>query len=356
MGHNNCSILCTHKLMTLLISDTECTPSPIPKRRKRAYNRIESDSEDVDIRNRTPSPDRDLDSSETSACSNPFEPSPQVHEDATPEPCRQPPRHSTPCTPSPWSGSSGSVHIIEFEHQGDASPWDSQDDTGILETSTPPYRRGQHSSQMEHSDEQVRQLIRMHGLQAHRIPRHLSRKCPVSIQLFADHHLKQWPFGDIQCHISYMEHLPLSQWVEKIKRRELIIRAGTIVLYLQKLRNITHPVPLKNQIGQICRSIRAASMETRIFICDTLPENGGPVNDDQLIRYNRSLFLATQHVNRELEKIFFLAMHAHFVDSNGQIIQPVHKYFSPGGYLTYLGCITFRACMAREVGITNYSL
>ena len=111
---------------------------------------------------------------------------------------------------------------------------------------------------------------------------------------------------------------------------------------------------LKNRLSQLCRAIKAVAGESKIFICDTLPDSS-LLENQQIIRYNKDLFLATQHVNRELERIFFLSMHAHFY-LNNEGIQLWGQYFCNSGDLTSIGCLTFRVCMVREVGITRYSL
>ena len=253
---------------------------------------------------------------------------------------------------------STSGNIITFNHeQVGSSPWDSQEEEeDTVNTSTPPFKRGEHG---ELSNEQIRDLIRRDGLWIHRIPPTLQRKRPHSIQLLADHHLKDWPIGDTFVRFTFLEHLPLSQWMEKIRAKTIIVNSRITVLYLQKLRHMmdNSATTLKNRIAQICRSIHAANADTRIFICDTLPpESNSELEKVGILKHNQLLFTATQHVNRELGRVFYLAMHPHFCDITGRVIEPIRKYMRPCGSLTLFGCMVFRNCLTREVGVTNYTM
>ena len=184
------------------------------------------------------------------------------------------------------------------------------------------------------------------------LPRWVRRRRPPSVHMIANHHLEEWPIGDIQCKLSYFQHLLLSQWGEKL-RSQLPLKAHTVVLYLQKLRHMEHVTLLKNRLSQICRAIRAAA-QCHIFVCDTLPSE--LAIDNQLVQqYKKELFTAVQHINRQLERDFYLSMHVHFW-SNNLPIEPWSKYFKCSGELTAPGCFTFRGCMVCKVGITNYSL
>ena len=197
--------------------------------------------------------------------------------------------------------------------------------------------------------------MKKEGLEIHKVPPELRRHRQPSVHILADNHLKDWPIGDNQCQLMYFEHLPLSQWVEKLWSRTIIIQARIVVLYLHKFKNFMHGAPLKNRITQICHAIRATVGETWIFICNLLPAEGRLQLDDAS-RYNRQLFTSTQHVNQELERVFLLDMFAHFVDIQGRTIEPMSNYITTSGSLTLLGAFIFWGCLLQEVGVTGYSL
>ena len=184
----------------------------------------------------------------------------------------------------------------------------------------------------------------------YKLPSWLRTRRPPSIHVIADQHLEEWPLGDQYCKLTYCQHLPLSQWLEHLRTQQLTIKAHNVVLYLHKLRHETHLTLLKNRLAQLCRVVRAAAPECRIFLSDMLPTES-TLENDQITRHNGQLFIAVQHVNCDLERVFYLSMRIHFND-----IVPWMDYFKRSGELTRLGCLTFRGCLAREVGITNYTL
>ena len=196
-------------------------------------------------------------------------------------------------------------------------------------------------------------MIRKEGIQ-YPLPSWMHKVRSDSIHILADSHLGEWPVGDRYCKLIFVQHLPLSQWLAKIKQRKIIIRSRAIVLYLQKLKNMGHATVLKNRLAQLCRSLRAAVPDACIYISDILPSDS-PLENQSISRFNRELFTATQHVNRELEKIFYVSMNIHFA-SDGQLIHPWSKYFHISGDMMALGCLTYRGCLVRKVGITNYTL
>ena len=115
----------------------------------------------------------------------------------------------------------------------------------------------------------------------YQLPTWMRRRRGTFVHILADEHLSQWPIGDIQCKISYMPHQSLSQWVEKIRNRVIVIKAQIVVIYFQKFKGAGHLTPLKNQIAQVCRAIRGVQ-DCRIFICDTLPAGSGSMLDEQM--------------------------------------------------------------------------
>ena len=262
------------------------------------------------------------------------------------------------CSISSWiqvSDEETHDHVIILDHPGSTDDvWDTSSDGSedILNTSTPGFKRGRHDN-----DAQLRELIKTQGIH-YPLPKWMKKRWGASLHILADNHLGEWPFGDSQCRITYMQHQPLISWVTKLQQCSLLIRTHIVVLYLQKLRNMAHTAAtLKNRLAQVCRSVRSASLDCRIYVCNTLPSGTNSLMENQQITlYNKSLFEATLHVNRKLEKVYYVSMNVHFMDEGGHTITPLHKYFCESNDLTRLGCLIFWGCLVREVGITSYSL
>ena len=145
-------------------------------------------------------------------------------------------------------------NLIQFHHdESTDGVWETIVEDTLLETSTPKYKRGLYEE--VDPDEKMHKLILSEGLK-YTIPKWMHRACPPSVCILVDYHLKEWPFGDTVCRTSYMEHLPLSQWIEKIKKKTIVLNnIRIIVLYLQKDRYAGHFTPMKNRVVQICRTI-----------------------------------------------------------------------------------------------------
>ena len=269
--------------------------------------------------------------------------------------------HSTPCEPADHNGSPTSSYprdevresvYIHFQHPDCSQVWETQSEASLLETSTPSYKRGNHEK--DDGNGPIRDLILAEGMR-YEVPTWQHTRRPTSVQMFVDHQLGEWPIGDTYVKLNYFMHQPVSQWIAKVKNHTIPIIARIIVLFIHKLRGSTHHSPLKNRISQIVRAIRVVAPDTHVFVCDMLPTES-ILDTQQILRFNRSLFTATQQANRETGKIFYLSMCAHFRDSSGNPIEPWDQYFKTSGELTSLGCHLFRSCLIREVGITNYSL
>ena len=354
--------------------------SPIRSTHKRKCNWIDSESE-TELR-------QEQEVAEAIVISSADEqPAPQIHLSgySTPSPTKErtqrkatksdkcppirksnskPLRSSTPCASASPSGCPSSSYIpeergttITFKHLLDTS-WETLTDTS-LDTSTPGYKRGIHDKPVQRSPQQLEQEARDEildeGMNYSPLPTWMHRVRPASVHILADHHLGNWPIGDRLCKFSYFQHLPLIRWNDKLQYRDILIRAGVVVLYLQKIRHTGHTTFLKERVAQMCKAVRRANPDTRVFICDTLPSTA-MLENQQVSKFNRELFVAVQQVNREMENIFYLSMNAHFSDVHGNLIHPADKYFKTSGELTYLGCVIFRACLCREVGITSYTL
>ena len=248
-------------------------------------------------------------------------------------------------------------NVIQLHHETgeDTVRETSSEEDNHLDTSTPKFKWGLHDYTELEFTQRAHSLVEIEGVK-YVLPKWLRKARAGTIHILADDHLKQWPIGDGKCRISFVEHSPLRSWIDEVKNCSLVLNSNIVVLYLQKLHNVQHETLLRNRIAQICRTIQSVCSDCRIFICDTIPSaTNSLLENQQIVAYNRILFKATQHVNRQVERVFYLSMNAHFADVYGATIQPVEKYYH-AEELTQLGCMIFHSCLFREVGITEYTL
>ena len=153
-----------------------------------------------------------------------------------------------------------------------------------------------------------------------------------------------------------MEYHPqwnLSKWLTGLHAGMIRIITNIVVLYFEQIELIPDVPPLKNKLQAICTVIRQHQKGVKIFVGNILPK----VRKTPM--YNRwennfNLVQAVRSINRVIQKVHFLSLHEHFTSSKGKVIKPTHQYFDENGQLTYLGCLTFRECMLREIGVKPY--
>ena len=112
--------------------------------------------------------------------------------------------------------------------------------------------------------------------------------------------------------------------------------------------------PIKNSLQALCKVIRNHSLGARVFICNHLPRiNGSPMQQD-VSKSNFTLQQAVRSIGRSMGSVFELSIFEHFTSKKGKIPKEARKLFCDSHNLSPLGCITFRECIMREVGIKNY--
>ena len=173
--------------------------------------------------------------------------------------------------------------------------------------------------------------------------------------MVADSRLQMWPLNDNKCAVTVKESWSFTQWVEAFREAQIPVERK-VLIYFEMWSQVATPIPLKNAILALCRAIKSTNAEARIYISNLLPKIGPtPVLGRDIDSTNQALMEVVLSVNRQLEgNIFLCSMHEHFSTRKSGLITPAHKYFRANGDLTVLGCLTFRECAMRELGLKSY--
>ena len=249
--------------------------------------------------------------------------------------------------------------IIEFTY-GDASGWDTE-----LDTSTPDFKRGKHGEEDKLSPEaeplNPLTALALAELQQHgwpcRVPSWIRRRTWTrhSVLILADSQLNHWPTVDRICQV-ILKDWPVKRWAQAIKAGEVRVKALTVVLYLEGTRNWADVPPVKNALQALCKTIRNynTSGEPRIFIANHLPRFSGSPVSATVPTTNFILQQATRSICRSISRVFEASIYEHFTSKKGKLITPVLKHFLNDHMLTRFGCLIFRECLLREVGVKPY--
>ena len=244
--------------------------------------------------------------------------------------------------------------VITLSHD-DESPWQTEDDTDS-DTSTPSYKRGRRGKQPNY-DQLAVEEIQLHGVKLPRAPRWMRNRKnkPPTTLILADSFFQNWPESDARCVVMCQTDYDIWRWNAMIRSRELNVQFYNIVLCIRKLQELRE-LPLQNTLQALCRSIRAANPECRIFVSNMPPNpNSTPVLGRRISVFNLELQQAVEGIRQRLMKVHFLAIYEHFTDSSsGRTISPVKSYFRSEQEFTKLGCAMFREFLLREAGLKSY--
>ena len=140
---------------------------------------------------------------------------------------------------------------------------------------------------------------------------------------------------------------------QAIKLGNIKVRCYTVVLYLEGLHSWQDVPPIKNALQTLCRVIRSYGPDPRIFIANHLPRVSGSPLKTPMVNFNFTLQQAVRSVCRALGRVFELSIWEHFTSKKGKAIKPTHRYLD-SQMLAPLGCLVFRECLLREVGLRQY--
>ena len=155
------------------------------------------------------------------------------------------------------------------------------------------------------------------------------------------------------CVLDVHKEWGFKKWISALRAEIIRVKCNTVIIYFEQVQKYDDVPPIKNSLQTMCQIIRQHNKGSRIFIANLLPQVSFSPMEKPLPEINFTLLQAVRSVNRALGKVHFLSIHEHFVSRKGHIIRPTHKFFT-GSDLSTLGCMVFRKCLMREVGIKSY--
>ena len=261
-------------------------------------------------------------------------------------------------------------------YDGD-SPWDTDVDQES-DTFTPAYKRGKHpdrdhnkqgSSQpgpffispsshrrmhKEPSDAEAVACILKEGVNVSPVRDRQRKRC--SVLVLADSQLKYWPDKDSVCRVVCHPQWPIKRWSQAVHLGLITINCHSVVLYLEGTRNWQDIPPIKNVLTLLCKTIRNHGDNPRIFISNHLPKPTATSPLQYLILHsNFTLQQAIRSTSRALKGgVFEMSIYEHFTSCKGKVIKPWDLIFVDTDNLTVFGCMVFRECLMREMGVKSY--
>ena len=123
------------------------------------------------------------------------------------------------------------INIIQSEDRAwdsevDGNQDDSDQESERSSTSTPDYKRGNHSQQ---------QLLRAATLQVQQEGKEfkLNRRCQPAVLLLSDTRMSQWP-RDSFCQIEHHPGWNLDKWLAMLRAEAIRVCCNTVVIYFEK--------------------------------------------------------------------------------------------------------------------------
>ena len=216
---------------------------------------------------------------------------------------------------------------------------------------------GKKSLQKEIKDSEVAQLIREEGIEFD-VPRWIKfhpKKGP-SVLVLADSQLKFWPEKDNICKVIFHKKWLLRRWSQAIRLGLIRIESYRVVLYLEASRSWQDVSPGKNSLTVLCKTIHYHGNNPMIFISNHLPRVGASPVHYPVAHSNFTLQQTIRSTSRALKgRVFEMSLCEHFTTKEGKVIKPRDQVFlGSDDKLTVYGCLIFRECLMREVGIKLY--
>ena len=156
----------------------------------------------------------------------------------------------------------------------------------------------------------------------------------------------------VECH-----NWPIKRWSPALRLGSIRLEGPIhhVALYLEGTRSWNDPPPIKNTLRTLCKTIKNHANNPKIFVCSHLPRVGCHPVQYPVVQSNFTLQQAVRSVARAMKGgVFELSMFEHFISKKGKLLQPQDLVFGEGESLTEYGCMVFRECLMREVGIKSY--
>ena len=239
-------------------------------------------------------------------------------------------------------------NVIIFA-SGTISPWDSEVDT---------HSPGTDEDLQDEEDKKKWELINLIQKQGIQWPLTgwICKQCQPTIQILMDF-LQNWSLKDAHCVVDHHDYANLELWNRAVRAQQVRINLPITMIALQAVRQVECLEPLKNHLGALCQAIRScpASGPGRIFIVNNIKNpHCVPVLGKRVQEHNRLLFRAVTTI--PLQGVFYCDISQHFVWLDGQVVEPVNKYFTEKGKLSKTGMFLYRSSLLREVGVVPYTL
>ena len=264
------------------------------------------------------------------------------------------PSEPVQCDSSPRSPkvSEGDGWVINLDHEGNTSPWNTETEGEQSDTSTPNFKRGRH----ELTDAQIRQILREEACVLLPVQEAWRRRnARHSVFLAADSRVQAWPLHDTKIRVSLKESWSMTQWTQAFRTGYLDYSCGKVLIYFEMLAEIPVPTPLNNAVLALCRSIRWKNTDCQIYILNLLPKiSPTPVLGPSVPVANQHILEAVRNVNRRMGSVFYLSVFEHFFTKESGLLIPPCKHFRANGDLSQLGCMVLRECIFRESGMKSY--
>ena len=203
-------------------------------------------------------------------------------------------------------------------------------------------------------DSRIAQLIRREGATLAPAPSWMLKNRGYSVQILHDGLLLFWPnSSDQKCSLQYKND-SISEWAKFIKSGRLRFRGHCVALVLNKLRDIEFESQLKNNIAILVRAIRqvVSDPDYKIYICNTIIGLGRSRVlgiRDKLHNQKLDDALTSIRISHGLTKVFLADINSVYPIGLGSSTACLET-----GRLTSLGCIHYRACLFRELGLSPY--
>ena len=243
-------------------------------------------------------------------------------------------------------------NVITFSSDT-VSLWNTEVDQHMLETSTPAFKRGRNQEEQDEVEQEARRRVLQEGMR-YTLP-HWVRRISVSFLLCTDGLTEGWPKSENKCVLEVRPGWQLRKWTGAIRDNAIRVNLDSIVLSLPVMIHLQCVEHIKNDLGALCRALRARKAHCTVYVCDQLPSPfESPVLRHRSETHNKLVQRAVHALNTKMDWVFFVSMHQYFVEGNNKVIQPPVRYFQANGQLTYVGCMRYWAYLFREVGITAY--
>ena len=204
------------------------------------------------------------------------------------------------------------------------------------------------------SPAQLTNKVLSEGIQLKKLPDWKIKYRGYSLHVLHDGLLENWPGNDRKCSLTRRKSA-ISSWNDFLKSGHVILRGHTVVVVLEKLKNLEAVSQLKNAVASLVRAIRVvAREERRVFICNTLTlPKRDKVMGIKNGQHNAMLSdaVAGLKFSQNLSKVFLADVNKEWEAVVLRDPTKGERFFERDETLSKLGTLQYRACLFRELGL-----